>query len=236
MANKSITWLGNTYSSTGHVNLPQTGGGTATFYEISDTTAAAADVASGKYFYAADGTRTLGTASGGGGASNVVMGTFITSSTTGAASTFTIPYTGSGYPMQLRIWIDGGTYNNSSTGNTTWYNLVQRYAIGEFSITKARMDSAPSWATSGAENYGVVMLIYKNGTSNATSYSRTSAMSANSYSTIDASGGASATPVVKFKGNGKTVSYWVGYYTSSSSYSYGLVANTKYAYLAVYSE
>lgn len=231
---QNITLLGASYSAVPAVQLPKTGGGTATFTDVTDTTAAAADVASGKYFYTSAGVRTQGTASGG-GASNIVMGTFITSSTTGAASTFTIPYTGSGYPMQLRIWIDGGTYNSSSTGNTTWYNLVQRYAIGEFSITKARMDSAPSWATSGAENYGVVMLIYKNGTSNATSYSRTSAMSVNSYSTIDASGGASATPVVRFKGNGKTVSYWVGYYTSSSSYSYGLVANTKYAYLAVYS-
>jgi hypothetical protein len=204
-----------------------------TLIDLTDTTATAADVASGKYFYTNAGVRTQGTNSGGGGASNVVMGTFTTSSTTGAASTFTIPYTGTGYPMQLRIWIDGGTYNNSSTGNTTWYNSTQRYAIGEFSITKARMDSAPSWGTSGAANYGVVMLIYKNNASTSTTYSRTSAMTANSFSTIDAS--ATNTTTVRFKGNGKTVSYWVGYYTSSSNYQYGLLANTKYAYLAVYS-
>ena len=63
---KDVTLMGASYADVPAVVLPQTGGGSATFYEVSDTTAAAADVASGKYFYAADGTRTLGTASGGG--------------------------------------------------------------------------------------------------------------------------------------------------------------------------
>lgn len=67
MAAVDIALMGATYSDVPGVTLPQDGGGTATFYEISDTTAQQADVASGKYFYSASGVRTAGTGTGGGG-------------------------------------------------------------------------------------------------------------------------------------------------------------------------
>ena len=61
------------------------------------------------------------TGGGGGGATNCVCGTFTTSSTKGEASTFTIPYTGSGYPIFLAVYIDGGVNNSPlfNLGNTT---------------------------------------------------------------------------------------------------------------------
>lgn len=87
---QNITLLGASYSAVPAVTLPKTGGGTASFTDVTDTTAVASDVASGKYFYTSAGTRTQGTASGGGGSSNFTLlgtlslGTISTSSTNAA--------------------------------------------------------------------------------------------------------------------------------------------------------
>lgn len=219
---QNITLLGANYSAVPAVTLPKTGGGTATFTDVTDTTAAAADVASGKYFYTAAGVRTAGTNSGGGGgASNIVQGTFTTGSSAGAAS-LTIPYTGSGYPIALMVYVDGGSY----VSGTNWYNSVQRYAVGAWYMTKSVMDSTPTYSTSGTQNQGVVTAIYKNSTSTSTSYTRTSSMTQNVYSSSNASN--SALNTIRLK-SGNVLSY----YTNTSSY--GLLPSTTYAYIAVYS-
>lgn len=84
MTARNIALLNATYSAVPKVQLPISGGGTATFTEITDTTATASDVASGKYFYTSDGTRTAGTNSGGGGSS---MNVQVAQSTTRSTST-----------------------------------------------------------------------------------------------------------------------------------------------------
>ena len=73
---QNITLLGASYSDVPSVLLPKTGGGTASFTDVTDTTAAAADVASGKYFYTSAGIRTQGTSSGGGSTVKTKTGTF----------------------------------------------------------------------------------------------------------------------------------------------------------------
>lgn len=266
MASKNIVAKGATYNGVESVTFPVSGGGDATFYEVSDTTAAAADVASGKYFYTSSGIKTEGTASGGatlitksittngtynasadnadgyssvtvnvsgGGASNIVQGTFTTGSTRGGTGTFSINYTGSGYPIALMVFVDGGAYNNSTGGNTTWYNSVDRYDVGTFYMTKAEIPTTPAYTASASvtSNLGCVAVIYKNSTSEPTTYSRTSSMTAVTYNmqTATANSGANC---VRFKGNGTTLSYYVG---NKASNAVGFAPSTKYAYIAVYS-
>lgn len=62
---QNISLLGADYPAVPAVVLPKTGGGTASFTDVTDTTAAAADVVAGKFFYTSAGVRTEGTGSGG---------------------------------------------------------------------------------------------------------------------------------------------------------------------------
>lgn len=107
---QNITLMGASYSAVPAVLLPKTGSGTARFTDVSDTTAAASDVASGKYFYTSDGTRTQGTSSGGGGTDHLTkiatksLGTISTSSTSAADTGQTLAVTGfDAYDMLICI-------------------------------------------------------------------------------------------------------------------------------------
>lgn len=160
------------------------------------------------------------------GAKNYVTGTFKTGTTTGAAQEVTIPYTGSGYPIACLIYVKGGAYNNTSSGDTNWYNSVQRYAIGQWAMSKSNQTTTPTYGTSGAANQGVTMSIFKNSTSTATTYSRTSAMSTNTFSSSNA--GNTAATAVRFKSATKMSVY-------VASTSYGLLADTEYTYHIIYS-
>lgn len=62
---QNISLLGVDYPSVPAVNLPKTEGGIALFTDVSDSTAEASDVADGKVFYLADGSKAVGEASGG---------------------------------------------------------------------------------------------------------------------------------------------------------------------------
>lgn len=106
---QNITLLGASYTDVGAVTLPKTGGGTASFVDITDTTAAAADVASGKYFYTAAGVRTQGTSSGGGGSSWTKIGNTteltVNTTSTSAASAGTINLGSSYYTKDKIIYV-----------------------------------------------------------------------------------------------------------------------------------
>ena len=222
---QNITLMGASYTDVPGVQLPKTGGGTALFSDASITTATASDVASGKLFIASNGAITTGTNSGGGGgASNLICGEFTTIRT---ASSITLPYTGTGYPVAAMAYIKGGMYNNTSSGDTAWYNLVQRYAIGYWTMQKRRPDVAPTYTTSGEENMAVAAIIYKSSSSTATSYSRTSGLDANIFSSANADTGA----FICIRFTAKNV---LSFYANMSSYC--LPVGHTFTFMVMYSE
>ena len=135
---QNITLLGASYSAVPAVTLPKTGGGSATFTDVSDTTAAASDVASGKYFYTDAGTRTQGTASGGGGGGSgltllktYALGSLSTSSTsatdTGKSMTVT------GYNDYDVLVVDVSVDSITNSRHTSTVSMV--YLTGTSAVT-----------------------------------------------------------------------------------------------------
>ena len=70
---KNVRIRNVSYNNVPSIEIPLQTSGNATFYDVSDTTRTASDVASGKYFYTSRGVRTQGTSSGGGGTSKNVQ-------------------------------------------------------------------------------------------------------------------------------------------------------------------
>ena len=125
---QNITLMGASYSDVPSVLLPKTGGGTASFVDITDTTAAAADVASGKYFYTSAGVRTQGTSSGGGGGWTKIGSTTeltVNTTSTSAASAGTIAlgsaYYTNAYIIYVRIRDEEGKRNGYFYGSDTYF-------------------------------------------------------------------------------------------------------------------
>jgi len=117
---QNITLMGANYSAVPAVTLPKTGGGTATFTDVTDTTADASDVANTKYFYTAAGVRTQGTNSGGGGSSWTKIGnttelTVNTTSTT-AESAGTISIGSAYYTKDQIIYVRVRDKNGKQDG------------------------------------------------------------------------------------------------------------------------
>jgi len=157
----------------------------------------------------------------GGGATNIVQGTFV-GTTTGAAMSVDPGYTGNGYPIACIVWPDGGLI-----GNTAFYDTIQRYAAGMYTMTKSYTEQAPTYATSGEANQATVQSRYKNSASSATSFTNGASQTANIFSSSSAV--ANSTTCLRFRSNG-TMSVFI------ASTSYGFMANITYRYIIVYSE
>lgn len=148
---QNITLMGASYSAVPAVQLPKTGGGTAKFTDVTGTTAAASDVASGKIFFDSSGTQQTGTASGGGSLS------YATKTATASNYPTSLQFTGlSGQPKAFVVRLNASV---SSSGSTTYYYIVDIAAFGTtthgncFRIGSTRqvtsITSGYSWSYSG---------------------------------------------------------------------------------------
>lgn len=148
------------------VQLPISGGGTATFTEVTDTTAEAADVATGKYFYTAAGVKTQGTNSGGGSSKNVQIvqqsATRITSTsyskacgdiTVSKAGTYDIYWTA--YRTSTSGTWGTQLYKNGTAQGTAQTSFVNSYyqAIHLTNVTLAKDDVLSVYGRSRGSNY-----------------------------------------------------------------------------------
>ena len=254
---QNITLLGASYSNVPSVILPKTGGGTASFTDVSDTTAAASDVASGKYFYTASGVRTEGTSSGGGGniqaLSVTTNGTYTASGGVDGYSPVTVNVSGGSSRIVTGTFNTGSTSGVKSltipyTGSgypiafeiyvkggaynpdiTAWYNVIQRYAVGVFAVVKSNTNVAPQYTAQSADIDGcVVFSMYKSSTSSATQYTRGFSTNATMFRPSNSSPSASNIGVACMYS-----STLLKYYVASTSY--GLLKDLDYDYFIVYS-
>lgn len=220
---QDVTLMGASFSDVPAVTLPKTGVGIATFTDVSDTTAAASDVASGKYFYTAAGVKTQGTASGGGGSSRFVAGTFKgTDAQKGTAVEITIPYTGNGYPIALLIFPSDGAY----CAGGDYYDLVQRYAIALFAAVKHEIENAPSYSGASTNDFMTSMYWYKSSATSATSY--TGSQTKNTALLTQTAPSATSQLVANMKAKDK-LSVFI------ANTSYGFAPNIEYTYTIYYS-
>lgn len=166
---QNITLMGASYSNVPAVNLPKTGGGTASFTDVTDTTATASDVASGKYFYTSSGVKTQGTNSGGGGTSKNAQTAQSTSRATSSTYTEVISLTCSKagtynvYWSTFRsstsgtwgsqLYLNDTAYGTAQTGS--WSNHIQNIHLSNVTIT-ANADVAVRVRTRGNSYYGYV--------------------------------------------------------------------------------
>lgn len=168
----------------------------------------------------------IGNISGGGGLTNVVVGTFQYDSTKkGTAQTITLGYSGSGYPIMVAIFPAVGTYNP----DTDPYTRLQRYACLYYFMTKEQQtgeNATPLYTGYGGKDYGFVNPRIKNSDTSATTYGSTIVINQFVYSPNAAN--ANNGTIVRLN-SATQMSVFI------ADASYGFMDNVEYKYVVVYS-
>lgn len=189
---------------------------------VSQTNLTADNIKSGTTVTISNGSSDLwsvtGTYSGGGGASNVVTGTF-TGTTTGAAMTVDIQNSGNKRPIAFFIYPSAGMYNP----NGTFYTTKQRYAILSFFAVRNVLPIPTD------DDAGSTVVRYKNSSTNATTYTQSGGTGNLPFSTsAPTDTTASTVAKVSINANGTKLKVFI------ASGSYGFMANVEYTYYIIF--
>jgi len=153
---QSVKIAGALFQNVPSISVPDENDVYHGFFDVSDTTATASDVASGKYFHDALGVLTAGTASGG-GSSGLVYETGTYSPTADIARpTISFANTHTAMPIVVIMYDATGTYLSTSNCNHQW-----TYTFFE--------NTNPLFPSTASYVYGRTWWIYR--ASNATSLS-----------------------------------------------------------------
>jgi len=221
---KNIELMGAVFPDVPSILLPQYGGGLVQYDDTTDANAVASDIANGKTAYV-NGSKVIGTASGGGGASNLVTGTFKpTSAEKGLVKTMTLDYSGTGYPIALFIFPKDGMFNTSSD----IYNRVQRYGILEATYVKNYPLLTPSYTNAGDQDRMGAFVVYSN-SSSAIAGNNSSTNSSKTVATFNSTDPAENVFTSARITSAKTLKVRV------ANTSYGYYDGIEYRYVVVYS-
>ena len=169
---KNIELMGAVFPDVPSILIPQHEGGLVSYVDVTDTTASASDVATGKYFYSADGTRTAGTNSGGGGGKNaqiannsgranstsyVDTGVSIKVAKTGTYDVYWVGYrTTTTGTSGSKLTIDGTDYGDAQETFGTPSNNLQSPHLSNVSLTQGQTISLKA-RSRNAQYYMYVM-------------------------------------------------------------------------------
>ena len=164
---------------------------------------------------------------GGGGATNIVQGTFTPSaSEEGTVKTISVPYTGSGYPVACVVYPSVGAYKDGSD----IYASTHQRGVVMFALAKANAGEAPLFDTQNIEkNWAMAIVEYKNSISDATNLTCTMGKNLPAMTSYNANG-SSAPNVVRFTGKTNMTTF------ISDASNYGFLSGIEYTYCVVYSE
>jgi len=145
---KNVSLLGADYPDVPAVLLPQTGGGTARFDDVSDTTAAAGDVLSGKKFHKADGS--LETGSVGSASATITGSNTVTPSASLSGSNAQLSDINNGVSVTAT---GGGSASASATASTN----AAGYAAGGATLGTGTLSASSTTTTATKYISGVIL-------------------------------------------------------------------------------